>query len=280
MWIKESARQGVCIPIQNYQSTLPEPTNNGEQGIWELGAAGRDGATRPRSRQQVSLSSSQGSTSSAVRGERLSNPRNDPPSQQATTPVTTARRATSDHLSSAGLLSDMRWLAPSPGIDRPPTRNSEAGAQDLADQLDQSEETCDPASGRAARGIFHGSLFLVSPRIASSAELASIIEEGGGKVLLAPPQLADRPADYDVRRLGAPEDGRASSTPEAASGECGGGGGGGGGGGFGRPKRQLSQSRLAVRGRVVSEYWVRKCLAVGKVLDPEVLLDASVEDLH
>ena len=57
-WIEESARQGVCIPTQKYQSTYPQPTSNGEPGIWELGAAGRDGAPRPRSRQQAPLPSS------------------------------------------------------------------------------------------------------------------------------------------------------------------------------------------------------------------------------
>jgi hypothetical protein len=224
----------------------------------------------------VSLSSSQGSASSAVRCESVANLRYDPPSQQATTPVTTARRTApspAERLSGAELLADMRWLAPPAGnasTDRPATGDSEMeAAEDLTERLDQTaEETCDPAAECAAPGIFDGSLFLLSPRIALPGELAAMIERGGGKVVLAPPHLADRPTDYDVRRLGAPEEGRPTSTPEAASSVTG--GGGGGGGGFGRPKRQLSQSRLAVRGRVVSEYWVRKCLAVGKLLDPEV----------
>lgn len=162
----------------------------------------------------------------------------------------------------AGYAADMSALQPTKAVEEEKSNAPVVMPEFPGDQtLENLDPVCRPGS------IFEGKTFLISPRVSDPAELAEMIGASGGKNLLVRPNLAERPPDYEVRRLcglvDEPRSGAADPAQDAGR-------TGGGGGGFGRPKRQMSRSSLSCGGKVVSEYWVRKCIALGRLLDPEV----------
>jgi hypothetical protein len=257
-WIRESVQQGTRIPTQNYLSTPPEPVSSVDQGVWEMGNQSRGAISRLATRAPGTLS--RGSAPSANRIDSAPPLRFDP---LLTSGVSSAPpgRQLSEAAPVIDLLSNGKPELPashcsnSQEEERP---SSTAGSAIRSDQIS--------VHGCSSGGIFHGATFFISPRVSDSNELAEMIGAVGGKVLLTRPNLAEKPPDFDVRRFGGiAEEARSgpTCTPEAA-------GSGAGGGGFGRPKRQMSQSSLSCAGKIVSEYWVRKCIALGCCLDTEV----------